>query len=149
MTEKDEMWHNRYMELAKVVSTWTSCLSRAVGCVITKGRRVMTTGYNGAPAGVVSCREEGICLRKGSPSGHNLEVCKATHAEMNAITQAAKFGTSIEGGDLYVTTYPCVSCMKSIINAGIKRVFYWDEYDSPLTQTLANAAGVKLICLKK
>lgn len=137
-------WLHRYMGLAKEVSTWTSCLSRQVGCVITVERRVVATGYNGAPAGVPSCKELGSCLRKNSKSGENLEQCQAVHAEQNALMQAAKFGISVRGGDLFVTTYPCATCMKMIINAGIKRVFYIEAYNSPLTKDFAEKAGVEL-----
>lgn len=138
-------WNNRYMGLAKEVATWSSCLSRNVGCILTVGRRVVSTGYNGAPAGCKSCKELGFCLRKGSASGENLETCQAVHAEQNAITQAAKFGISVKGGDMYITTYPCSTCMKLIINSGIKRVFYLEEYNSPLTKKFAEQAGIELI----
>ena len=98
-------WHKRYMGLAKEVSSWSSCLSRQVGSVITVNRRVVATGYNGAPAGVKNCKELGYCLRANSKSGENLDFCLATHSEQNAITQAAKQGVAVNGGDLYVTTY--------------------------------------------
>lgn len=140
-----DKWILRYMEMAKLVSTWSSCLSRKVGCIITVDRRVVATGYNGAPAGVPSCKETGVCLRKPSPSGENLDQCLAVHAEQNAITQAAKYPGSIKGGDIYVTTYPCVTCMKLIINAGLKRVFYMEEYNSPLAKILAKEANIETV----
>lgn len=144
LTDKDILWAKRYLKLAKEISTWTSCLSRGVGCVVTVGRRVVATGYNGAPAGVPSCREKGFCLRKNSKSGENLDQCLATHAEQNAITWAAKEGQSLKGGDLYVTTMPCSTCMKLIISSGLKRVFFIDSYNSPLTLDLAKEAGIPL-----
>lgn len=134
----DLKWASRYMDIARVVATWSSCLRRSVGSVITVGRRIVATGYNGAPAGILSCVELGSCLRETSNSGENLDRCLATHSEMNSITQAAKLGVSIEGGDLFVTTYPCNSCAKSIINSGIKRLFYLEPYNSPLAQRLLN-----------
>lgn len=147
MASKAE-WNKRYMEMAKLVSTWSSCLSRHVGCVITVDRRVVATGYNGAPAGVKSCVERGFCIRKDSKSGENLDKCFASHGEMNAITQAAKMGISVEGGSLYVTTLPCSTCIKLIINAGIKEVYYIEDYNSPMTKSLAEEAGIKLVQLK-
>lgn len=142
-------WAYRYMRIAYEVASWTSCLSRGVGCVITVDRRLVATGYNGAPSGIESCRELGYCLRKGSPSGENLESCLAVHAEQNALLQAAKSGASVKGGDLYVTTFPCSTCMKMIINAGIKRVFYCEDYNSPLSVQFADQAGIEVIQLDK
>ena len=138
-------WHERYLRIAKEIGTWTSCLRRQDGCVITVNRRIVATGYNGAPSGVKNCRELGYCLRESAKSGENLDTCAAVHAEMNAITQAAKMGISVNGGNIYLTTYPCATCMKLIINAGIKKVFYIDSYPSPLTAKLAEEAGVELI----
>ena len=92
-------WDHRFMEMAQLVSTWASCYQeeRKVGAVIVKDKRVMTTGYNGAPAGVSTCVERGECLRKklGIPSGTRHEMCYAVHAEQNAIIQAAKLGVNI------------------------------------------------------
>lgn len=138
-------WNYRYMELAKLVSTWSSCLSRHVGAVITVNRRVVATGYNGAPAGIPSCMETGICLRANSKSGDNLDICKAVHAEQNALMQAAKFGISVEGGDIYCTTLPCITCVKLLINSGIKNIYYNEEYNSPMTKTFCEQAGINLI----
>ena len=142
-------WPVRYMRIAYEVANWTSCLSRGVGCVITVDRRLVATGYNGAPSGIPSCKELGYCMRKGSPSGENLEQCLATHAEQNALLQAAKFGISVKNGDLYVTTFPCSTCMKMIINAGIKRIFYCESYNSPLSVELAKHANIELINIPK
>ena len=144
LTDKELKWAKRYMSMAHLVAGWSSCLSRRVGCVITVDRRVVATGYNGAPAGIPSCRETGFCLRKNSKSGENLDTCYAVHAEQNAITWAAKSDTAIRGGDLYVTTFPCSTCMKLIIASGIKRVFYGEDYNSPLSRELAEKAGVEI-----
>lgn len=144
LTESELKWAKRYMSMAHLVGTWSSCLSRQVGCVITVDRRVVATGYNGAPAGIPSCKETGICLRKNSKSGENLETCLATHAEQNAITWAAKSAAALKGGDLYVTTFPCATCMKLIISSGIKRVFYSEDYNSPLARELAKKAGIEV-----
>ena len=105
-------WDHRFMEMAQLVSTWASCYQeeRKIGAVIVKDKRVMTTGYNGAPSGVKTCVERGECLREklGIPSGTKQEICYATHAEQNAIIQAAKLGVNIDGSTLYCTHQPCI-----------------------------------------
>ena len=119
-------WDHRFMEMAQLVSTWASCYQeeRKIGAVIVKDKRVMTTGYNGAPSGVKTCVERGECLRKklGIPSGTRHEMCYAVHAEQNAIIQAAKLGVNIDGSTLYCTHQPCILCAKMIVNAGVVRV---------------------------
>ncbi|MBP5308259.1 MAG: dCMP deaminase family protein, partial [Clostridia bacterium] len=119
-------WDKRFMEMAEVVASWSSCFqeNRHIGAVIVRDKRILTTGYNGAPGGVESCAEKGECLRKklNIPSGTRHELCYAVHAEQNAITQAAKLGISVEGATLYCTHQPCVICAKMIINSGIKKV---------------------------
>ncbi len=119
-----EKWDKRFMELTELVGTWASCYRRKVGAIIVKDKRVLTTGYNGAPAGISSCVERGECLREkmNIPSGTHAETCYAAHAEQNAIIQAARYGANIDGATLYCTHQPCVICAKMIINAGIKRV---------------------------
>ena len=141
-----DKWDNRFMEMAQLVSTWASCykLNRKIGCVIVKNKRVMTTGYNGAPAGVKTCVERGECLREklGIASGTQHEICYATHAEQNAIIQAAKLGVSIDGATLYCTHQPCVICAKMIVNAGIKRVVYREGYPDEFSREIMNEAGL-------
>lgn len=143
-----DKWHIRYMRIANEVATWSTCLSRKVGCVITKSNRIVATGYNGAPSGVMSCAERGFCIRASSLSGTNLETCLATHAEQNALAQAARMGISVEGGNAYVTTKPCTTCTKLFINSGIKKVFYLEDYNNPLSDELAKEAGLSLIKLE-
>lgn len=127
-----DKWDQRFMEMAQLVSSWASCYqeNRKIGAVIVKNKRVMTTGYNGAPAGVKTCVERGECLRRvhGIESGTRQEFCYAIHAEQNAIVQAAKLGVCIEGSTLYCTHQPCVICAKMIVNAGIERVVYREGY---------------------
>ncbi|MBQ6175375.1 MAG: cytidine/deoxycytidylate deaminase family protein [Clostridia bacterium] len=141
-------WDARFMEMAQLVSGWSSCYraGRAIGCVIVKDKRIMTTGYNGAPAGIRTCRDRKECLRDklGIPSGTRAEVCYATHAEQNAIIQAAKLGVSIDGATLYCTHQPCSVCAKMIINAGIRRVIYRDGYPDDFSLALFEEAGVTL-----
>ena len=143
-----DKWDVRFMEMARLVSTWTSCHTegRAIGAVIVKDKRVMTTGYNGAPAGLQTCKEKGECLRRklGVQSGTRAEVCYAIHAEQNAIIQAAKLGISIDGATLYCTHQPCSVCTRMIINAGIRRVVYENGYPDDFSLDLFRQAGIPL-----
>ena len=143
-----EKWDKRFCEMANLVATWSSCYqpNRQVGAVIVKDKRVLTTGYNGAPSGVESCKTKGVCLRreKNIPSGTNLELCYAVHAEENAIAQAAKLGISVDGATLYCTHQPCIICSKMIINSGIKRVVYQNGYPNEFSLELFNEAKVKV-----
>ena len=141
-----DKWDKRFMEMAYQVATWSSCVRRSIGCVIVKDKRIMTTGYNGAPAGLKTCRERGECLRRklGIESGTRAEVCYAIHAEQNAIIQAAKLGISIDGGTLYCTHQPCSVCARIIINAGIRRVVYQEGYPDAFTLELFDEAAVRV-----
>ncbi len=141
-------WDDRFMELAKSIANWSSCYqeNRKIGAIIVKNKRIITTGYNGAPAGLPSCVERGECIRRkrNIPSGTQQEVCYAIHAEQNAIIQAARLGISIEGATLYCTHQPCVICAKMIINAGISRVVYGEGYPDHFAVELLQQADVKL-----
>ena len=141
-----DKWKKRFMELTEHIATWSSCLRRHVGAVIVKDKRIMTTGYNGAPAGVKTCIERGSCLRNemNIESGTHAELCYAAHAEQNAIIQAAKEGISLKGCVLYCTHQPCVVCAKMIINSGIKEVIYKEGYPDEFSQKICEEAGVKL-----
>lgn len=127
-----------FMEIAYTWAKRATCLRRKVGAVIAKDKQQITAGYNGAPRGVPHCAELGGCLREKLkiPSGQRHEICRGTHAEQNAITQAAKFGISIEGGTLYCNCFPCVICTKMILNAGIEKVVYDSDYDDPLSKEI-------------
>ncbi len=142
-----EKWDKRFMELTELVGTWASCYRRKGGAIIVKDKRVLTTGYNGAPAGISSCVERGECLREkmNIPSGTRAETCYAAHAEQNAIIQAARYGANIDGATLYCTHQPCVICAKMIINAGIKRVVYKEGYPDEFSIRLFEEAGTKII----
>lgn len=141
-----DKWKKRFMLLTEHIATWSSCLRRQVGAVIVKDKRIMTTGYNGAPAGVKTCVERGSCMRNemNIPSGTHAELCYAAHAEQNAIIQAAKEGISLKGCVLYCTHQPCVVCAKMIINSGIKEVIYKEGYPDEFSQKICEEAGVKL-----
>lgn len=136
------------MEIAHTVATWSSCFqsNRQIGAVIAKNKRIMTTGYNGASSGIKSCKEKGVCLRRelNIPSGTRHELCYATHAEQNAIIQAARMGICIDGATLYCTHQPCAICTKMIINSGIVRVVYQDGYPDDFSLELFKEAGVKI-----
>lgn len=143
-----DKWDVRFMEMADLISSWASCYqeNRKIGAVIVKNKRIMTTGYNGAPAGVKTCVERKSCLRRelNIPSGTRQEICYAIHAEQNAIIQAAKLGVSIDGATLYCTHQPCSVCAKMIINAGIVRVVYREGYPDDFARQLLSEAGVAL-----
>lgn len=139
-------WDKRFMQLTEQVATWSSCFNeeRQVGCVIVRDKRILTTGYNGAPQGIASCKDRQECLRKrlGIASGTRHEICYAVHAEQNAIIQAARLGINLEGTTLYCTHQPCVICAKIIINAGIKRIVYKNGYPDEFSQQLLSEGGV-------
>ena len=125
MTTKRPDWDEYFMEMAALTARRSTCLRRQVGAVIVQNKHIIATGYNGAPRGLTHCGDlEGGCLRQqlGVPSGERHELCRALHAEQNAIIQAAALGNSIEGGTIYITHQPCVICAKMIINAGIQRI---------------------------
>ncbi len=134
------------MELTEQVSTWSSCFKedRQVGAVIVRDKRILSTGYNGAPEGVKSCKEKGECMRRklGIQSGTNLEKCYSVHAEQNAIVNAARMGVCLDGATLYCTHQPCVICAKLIVNAGIKRVVYKQGYPDEFAVEVLHEAGV-------
>jgi len=144
-----DKWDKRFVELAEVVGNWSSCFqqNRHVGAVIVKNKRVLTTGYNGAPSGVKSCMEKGECLRRklNIASGTRQEMCYAVHAEQNAICQAAKLGISLEGATLYCTHQPCTICCRMIINSGISKVIYVEGYPDEFSLQLFKEAGIEII----
>ena len=143
-----DKWDARFMEMAEVIAGWASCYQkdRKIGAVIVKNKRIVTTGYNGAPAGIKTCVERGECLRKklGIASGTKHEICYAIHAEQNAIIQAAKLGSSIDGATLYCTHQPCVICAKMIVNSGITRVVYKHGYPDEFAVQMLTEGGVIL-----
>jgi dCMP deaminase len=118
-----------FMKIADVVSQRSTCIKRKVGAVLVKDSHIISTGYNGAPAGFKHCTIE-TCVRQNLKSGEKPELCRGIHAEVNCIIQAAIHGTSIKGETtLYSTTFPCMNCLKLIINAGIKRLVYKEGYN--------------------
>jgi dCMP deaminase len=136
-------WDDYFMEIAHMVATRSTCLRRAVGAVLIKEKRILTTGYNGAPSGLAHCEEVG-CLRELQqvPSGQRHELCRGLHAEQNAILQAALYGVPIAGATLYCTTHPCVVCAKMLINARIREVVITDSYPDKMSADLLAEAGI-------
>ena len=130
-------WQEYWMDMAKLVSSRSTCRRRSVGAVLVKNNLQISSGYNGAPRGAKHCLEIG-CIREdlGVPSGERHELCRAMHAEQNAIIQCARTGASTEGATLYCTTYPCSICAKMIINAGIVCVVYEGDYPDPTAKKL-------------
>lgn len=137
---KRASWDTYFQSMAVMASTRSTCLSREVGCVIVRDKRIISTGYNGACSGAPHCEDVG-CLRKGVPSGTALHQCRANHAEANAVAQAARFGTSLEGATAYVTCQPCASCFKLLMQAGIVRIVWATGYPDSLALTLARECG--------
>ena len=142
-------WDERFMQMAETVAGWSSCFqeNRHVGAVIVKDKRIVATGYNGAPAGIKSCAERGECLRRvrNIASGTMQEVCYAVHAEQNAIIQAAKLGIPLDGAVMYVTHQPCVICTRMIINSGIKKVIYKNGYPDEFALQLFSESNVEIL----
>ncbi|PRX35768.1 dCMP deaminase [Orenia metallireducens] len=138
-------WDNYFMEMTEVVAKRSTCLRRKVGALIVKDKRVLATGYNGAPSGLKHCAETG-CLREQNnvPSGERHELCRGLHAEQNAIIQAALHGSSINEATLYCTHQPCILCTKMIINAGIKQVVFKGAYPDKLALEMMKEAGIKI-----
>jgi len=136
-------WDEYFMEITRLVVSRSTCLRRQVGAVIVKEKKILATGYNGAPSGLPHCLEVG-CLRDemGIPSGERHELCRGLHAEQNAIIQAAYYGVSINGATLYCTNLPCIICTKMLINAGIARVVYEQGYADPLAYQMWEGSKV-------
>ncbi|MBF0105249.1 MAG: AAA family ATPase [Deltaproteobacteria bacterium] len=139
-------WDEYFMKIAQVTSLRSNCLKRKVAAVIVKDKRIVSTGYNGTPRGVTNCCEGG-CPRCSdfAPSGSALGECLCSHAEENAIVQAAYHGVSIKGSSIYTTFSPCLTCTKMILNSGIIEVIYNAAYPmGELPIQLLKGAGVRV-----
>jgi dCMP deaminase len=139
-------WDEYFMKIAQLVAERSTCLRRSVGAIIVKDKRIISTGYNGAPRNLSHCLEIG-CMRErmGIPSGERHEMCRGAHAEQNAIIQAAGSGVDMEGATMYCTTAPCSTCAKMIINAGICKLVLGEKYPDRLGEELIREAGVKTV----
>lgn len=138
-------WDEYFIKIAFDVASRATCLRRTVGAILVKDKRILATGYNGAPSGLRHCDDVG-CVREkhGVPSGERHELCRGLHAEMNAFLQAAVHGVSTMGSTLYCTTYPCSLCAKMIINAGVERVVEAGPYPDELACELLAESGVRV-----
>lgn len=139
-------WDEYFMEIVELIKTRSTCMRRQVGALIVKDKRILSTGYNGAPSGCSHCSQVG-CLREqmNIPSGQRHELCRGMHAEQNAIVQAAYSGTSVKGGTLYVTNQPCILCAKMAINAGITKIVFSGEYPDELSMDMLKEAGIRVV----
>lgn len=142
------LWDKRFMELAYNVAEWSCCArkDRKVGCVLVRDNKVLVTGHNINPEGVKNCIERGYCMREklGIKSGTRTELCYTLHAEQNAIVQAGKVGAKLQGATCYVTHQPCGVCTKLLINAGIVRVVYKEDYPDDFSINLLKEAGIEV-----
>ena len=142
-------WDEYFMQIAHLVSQRSTCLRRNVGAVIVKDKRMLATGYNGAPRGLAHCLEIG-CIREKLkiPSGQRHELCRGLHAEQNAIIQASLYGISVKDSAIYVTNQPCIICAKMLINAGVSEIVISDGYPDEMAGKLLKEAGIKVRELK-
>ena len=138
-------WDEYFLKAAKLVSERSTCLRRKVGAVLVKDKRILASGYNGAPSGLPHCIEAG-CLRDklGIPSGQRQELCRGLHAEQNALIQASLHGVSVRESTFYVTNQPCITCAKMLINAGIKEIVIRDGYPDEMAKKILKEAKIKV-----
>jgi len=137
-------WNEYFMRMAELAAERSTCIRRRVGAVLVKDKRVLATGYNGAPTKIPHCEETG-CWRekKNVPSGERHEICRGIHAEQNLIAQAALHGVKTEGATVYCTTQPCIICAKLLINAGIKKIYYKNSYDDQFTKKMLDQSEIE------
>jgi len=138
-------WDEYFMQITRLVATRSTCMRRKVGAIAVKDKRMLASGYNGAPSGTAHCQEIG-CLREKLkiPSGTRHELCRGLHAEQNVLLQASLYGVALKGATLYCTTQPCVVCAKMIINAGIKEIIIEEGYPDPMALEFFKEAKVRI-----
>ncbi|MCK5285624.1 MAG: cytidine/deoxycytidylate deaminase family protein [Candidatus Pacebacteria bacterium] len=143
--KKRPSWDEYFMKMAFLIKDRSTCLRRSVGAISVKDKKILTTGYNGAPSGMEHCLDIG-CKRQelNIPSGERAELCRGVHAEQNCIIQAAFHGVSLKGATLYITNQPCSICAKMVINAGFKRIVYCDPYDDKLSLEILEKSKIKI-----
>ena len=139
-------WDDYFMEIANVIKKRSTCIRRQIGAVIVKDNRILTTGYNGVPPKMKHCNEAG-CLREKLhvPSGQRHELCRALHAEQNAVIQAAKNGIPIDGSTIYITAQPCIICAKILIASGIKKIVYSGDYPDELSLEMLKESSIEIV----
>ncbi|NTV99536.1 MAG: dCMP deaminase family protein [Chlorobiaceae bacterium] len=140
-------WHEYFMSVAHLISRRATCTRGHIGAVLVRDNNILSTGYNGAPAGLPHCNEINCRIYRSShPDGTVEENCVNTiHAEINAIAQAAKHGVSIRDADIYITASPCIHCLKVLINVGIKTIYYDKPYKIEHIDELIRLSGVRLV----
>ncbi|MDD4980644.1 MAG: cytidine/deoxycytidylate deaminase family protein [Candidatus Omnitrophica bacterium] len=143
-------WDEYFLEVAQLVSKRATCLRRYVGAVLVRDKKILATGYNGAPSGLGHCLDIG-CLRDKLkiPSGERHELCRGLHAEQNVLLQAALYGVGTKGSTLYITNQPCIICAKMLINAGIKEIVISGDYPDKLAKQFLKEAKIKVRRIKK
>ncbi len=147
--EQRPSWDEYFMTIAQEVAKRSTCLRRHVGAILVKDKRILATGYNGAPKKIEHCSIAGCVREKENiPSGERHEICRALHAEQNALLQAATYGVRIEGATLYCTTQPCVMCAKMLINVGVEKIYILESYPDPLALNLLAEANIEIIHFK-
>ncbi|MFH0964851.1 MAG: cytidine/deoxycytidylate deaminase family protein [Planctomycetota bacterium] len=141
-------WDEYFMRIAQAVSMRSTCLRRRVGAILVRNKRILASGYNGVPRGLMHCEERG-CIREEAqvPSGQRHELCRGLHAEMNAMLQAAVHGVSIAGATLYTTSHPCSLCVKMLINCDVPRIVLAEDYPDDLASELLAEAAVTVVRL--
>jgi dCMP deaminase len=142
-------WDEYFMQIAHLVSRRSTCIRRNVGAVIVKDKRMLATGYNGAPRGLKHCLETG-CVRDKLkiPSGQRHELCRGLHGEQNAIIQASLYGISVKASAIYITNQPCIICAKMLINAGVNEIIIADGYPDEMSAKMLKEAKIKVRKLK-
>ncbi len=144
-------WDEYFMSMAELAGKRSTCLRRQVGAVIVKDNQILSTGYNGAPKGLPNCCDLNECIRQkmNIPSGERHELCRAVHAENNAITQCAVNGVSCKGGTIYITASPCIMCLKQIINAGIIKIIALEMYPDKMSEEMLKTCNIDFVKYSK
>lgn len=145
IASKRPSWDKYFLEMTKLVAKRATCLRRRVGAILVKDKRILATGYNGAPRGLSHCLDIG-CIREELkiPSGERQELCRALHAEQNVLIQASLYGISVRDSTLYATNQPCAICAKMLINAGVKEIVTCGDYPDKLSSKFLKEAKIKI-----
>lgn len=139
-------WDQYFMTITRQVAERSTCNRAKVGAVIVRDKNILATGYNGAPAGMPHCTDAGCLIYQSkTPNGETEENCFRTiHAEMNAIAQAAKNGSSIKDASIYITHTPCIHCLKVLVNTGIKNIYYEIPYKLHTLEEILRTTQVQM-----
>ena len=150
MIDTRPSWNDYFLEVADLVATRSTCLRRQVGAVLVRDKRIISTGYNGAPRKLKHCSEVG-CIRSENdiPSGKRYELCRGVHAEQNAIINAAYYGISTQDTVMYCTHQPCIICARIMINAGVVKVVHRGDFQDDVALELMKEAGIELVVVEK